>query len=148
METRDLKENRSLVTLILLSIVTLGIYELYYFHTVARDTNTICEGHEGKTSGLLAYLGLSLLTCGIYSFFWWYRIGDMLARAVRRRDLQASVSGSTVLICWLLGSFVFPIISFVAIYYVNEALNELSADYNLERRRAPLASAEGTPSDA
>ena len=48
--TRDLKENRSLLVMILLSIITFGIYELYYIHTVAKDTNTICEGHEGKTS--------------------------------------------------------------------------------------------------
>ena len=143
--TRDLKENRSLLVMILLSIITFGIYELYYIHTVAKDTNTICEGHEGKTSGLFALILLSLLTCGIYGFFWWYRIGDMLAKAVHRRSLHATVSGGTVLLCFLIGTFVFPIISFVGLYYVNEALNELSADYNLERRRAP---AEGTPSDA
>ena len=63
------KTDYSLLMYILLSIVTCGIYGLYFTYKMAQDTNQICAGDGDKTAGLGAYILLSLVTCGIYSFW-------------------------------------------------------------------------------
>jgi hypothetical protein len=55
-------KKRSLVGVILLSIITLGIYGLYWIHKLAKDVNAICAGDGKKTGGLLKCLLLGLIT--------------------------------------------------------------------------------------
>lgn len=61
-----LKEDRSLVTYILLSLVTCGIYGYYFIYKLAEEVNIACEGDGEQTSGLVAFILLSFITCGIY----------------------------------------------------------------------------------
>jgi hypothetical protein len=55
-------KKRSLVAYIFLTILTLGIYGLYWIYKIAKDMNTICEGDMRKTSGLFKYLVFNILT--------------------------------------------------------------------------------------
>lgn len=48
-----LKEDRSLVTYILLSLVTCGIYGYYFIYKLAEEVNIACEGDGEQTSGLV-----------------------------------------------------------------------------------------------
>jgi len=45
--------NRSLLTYIVLSVITCGIYGLYFLYKLALDVNTICNGGGKETAGLL-----------------------------------------------------------------------------------------------
>jgi len=139
---RDVKDNRSLLSYILLTIITLGIYQIWFLHHLAKDVNLLCEPDGKRTSGVLALFLLSLVTCGLYGFFWYYRIGDMLGTAVRRRGLTSTISGSTVLLCHVLSIFVCSITFFVALHKIFEATNELALDYNLARRTRAAESAD------
>ena len=47
-----IKENRSVILYILFSILTCGIYGLYYIHALARDVNKLCEYDDKHTTGL------------------------------------------------------------------------------------------------
>ena len=53
------KEDRSLVMYILLSIVTCGIYSYYFLYSIAQDANVVCADDGKKTSGLAAFILLS-----------------------------------------------------------------------------------------
>lgn len=66
----QLKDNRNCILCLLLNIVTFGIYSLYLFSVVARDTNVACADDGKKTSGLLKIIIFSLLTFGIYAVVW------------------------------------------------------------------------------
>lgn len=65
--------NRSIGVSILLTIVTCGIYGLYWIYCI---TETACQinPREWQTSGGITIL-LSIVTCGIYSIFWAYKMG-------------------------------------------------------------------------
>ncbi len=67
-------KNRSIVTCILLSIITCGIYGIIWFISLVDDLNT-ASGHTGETSGGVVFL-LSLITCGIYTWVWLYKAGE------------------------------------------------------------------------
>ena len=90
---------RSIATCIILSLVTCGIYALYWFVTLTDDTNAV-SGEPGTSGGTA--LVLSLVTCGIYYFYWCYKVGDKLDRA---RAYNNQPIGSFNIVFLLLGIF-------------------------------------------
>lgn len=63
---------RSLPVSILLTIITCGIYGIYWFIVLTDEVNQMSG--EDDTSGGIAFL-LTLVTCGIYGIYWAYRLG-------------------------------------------------------------------------
>ena len=49
------KEDRSLLMCILLSIVTCGIYSFYFVYKLAEDMNVLCAGDGEETAGYIGY---------------------------------------------------------------------------------------------
>ena len=52
---------------VILSFLTCGIYQIYWFITITDDANKVSE-RPTDTSGGLAFL-LTLITCGIYGIY-------------------------------------------------------------------------------
>ena len=67
---------RNLVTCIILSLVTCGIYGLYWFYCLTEDSNKL-SNEPNPTSGGMAIL-LSIVTCGIYELYWMYKRGELI----------------------------------------------------------------------
>ena len=122
-------KNRSLVKVILLSIVTFGIYGLIWTHYLAKDTNAICEGDGKKTAGLLKLFLLSLITFGIYSIIWIYMLGDRLQDNGPKYNVTIKESGGTILLWYLVGSFII-VGPYVALYIIIKNINALAEEYN------------------
>ncbi len=99
--------SRSIPLAIILSIVTCGIYGLYWMYCLANDLNT-ASGHEQDTSGGLVVL-FSIITCGIYGLYWYYtaagKVGEVQEFDRRPRD------GSLGILYLLLALFGFSIVS-------------------------------------
>lgn len=87
---------RSLVTAIILSIVTCGIYGIYWFVCLTNEMNRL-SGRPNDTNGGTAFL-FSLITCGIYSYFWAYKMGE-------KRDVIARENGSSNILYLVLTIF-------------------------------------------
>lgn len=67
---------RDLVTSIILSIVTCGLYSLYWVYCINDELNFITGDTESPSGGTV--LLLSLVTCGIYSYYWMYKMGTKI----------------------------------------------------------------------
>ena len=78
---------RELVTAIILSIVTCGIYGIYWFIAVSEDVNTLTDDHT--TSGGMAFV-LTLITCGIYGYYWVYKLGQRIYNFQKARGEEAT----------------------------------------------------------
>lgn len=130
MEKERVKENRSLGMYILLTIVTCGIYSLYFTYTMAKDANTLCEGDGKKTTGLLMYILLSLVTCGIYAIYWDYSLGNRLAENAPRYGLTFQENGSSVLLWRIFGILLCGIGPFIAENILIKNMNSLAHVYN------------------
>lgn len=122
--------NRSLLTYILLTIVTCGIYSYYFLYCMARDMNIMCEGDGENTAGLVMFILLSFVTCGIYAWIWYYKMGNRLAANAPRYGLNFQENGTTVIMWLLLGSLVCGIGPFVAMHILIKNMNTLAAAYN------------------
>ena len=124
-----MKENRSLLVLILLSIFTLGIYSLFFWYAYARDMNIVCAGDGRHTRGIIAQVIFTILTLGIYNLIWIYGAGDRIFFNCTKRSIPNTVSGGSVLLWYILGSFIL-IGPFVGCYQLISGLNQLCIDYN------------------
>lgn len=130
---RKLKTNRSLAPYLLLGFLTCGIYNLWYLHHMVKDINEICREDGRHSPGILVYALLSLVTLGLYSLFWWYRLGDMVARAAHKRSLYVSISGVPMALYMLFGSYMCVFIAWFGLHKMFEATNELADLYNDEQ---------------
>lgn len=64
---------REIVKCIIFTIITCGIYGLYWFIKLTDDTNTLA-GETNGTDGVKALI-FTLITCGIYGYYWAYKQG-------------------------------------------------------------------------
>ena len=105
-------QKRSIVTAIILSLVTCGIYSIYWFISLTNEMNK-ASGRTSDTSGGLAFV-LSLVTCGIYEYYWAYKIGE-------KRDIVANEKSSSGIIYLVLSLFGFGIVAYCL---AQDALNK------------------------
>ena len=64
-------KERSVVSVLLLSIFTCGIYDIYWTYVMAEDLNER-EPEDPLMNYILSIL-LSIITCGIYGIYWLYK---------------------------------------------------------------------------
>ena len=69
--------NRNIAISIVLSIVTCGIYSIYWFVVITDEINREKPEYATELSGIACFL-LSLITCNIYGIYWAYKIGEKL----------------------------------------------------------------------
>ena len=98
--------NRNIVVSLVLSLVTCGIYGIYWMIVLQDDSNIVSE--DNNTSGVMVFL-LSLITCGIYGFYWYYKMGQKLFQAGQKYGKQISDNS---LIYILLGVFGLGIVNY------------------------------------
>lgn len=111
-------QQRSIGLAILFTILTCGIYGIYWFIVLTDEANTL-SGEQG-TSGGMAFL-LGLVTCGIYTIYWNYKMGRTMEQAQRRAGVPATDNSILFLILAIFG---FQIISYCII---QSDINKLAA---------------------
>ena len=82
---QPLKQDRNFILVILLSIITCGIYGIYYWYKFTEDLNTLGRGDGQESPNYIIVLLLSSITCGIYAFFWYYKQGNRM-QAIGQRN--------------------------------------------------------------
>ena len=117
-------QRRNIAACIILSIVTCGIYGIYWFIVLTDDTNQI-SGQTNATSGGMSFL-YTILTCAIYYFYWLYKMGETIDMAKRNRGLW---SGNTGIVYMLLGFFGLGIVSYALLQ------NELNTLIDMDQNR-------------
>ena len=133
---RQLKQDRSLIVYLLLTIITFGIYGLIFIHGLAKDTNEACKEDGKNTPGLLALILLSLITCGIYSIIWQYKLVDRLNAQAIRNGQPSIITGGGYL-CWsIVGSLLCGIGPLVAFHKLCKSANQVMANYNAKMTAA------------
>jgi len=123
-------KQRSLATYIILSIITCGIYSIYFWYQFAEDTNKTCSGDGQETTNYIIVILLSIVTCGIYTYVWYYKLGNRLQANAPRYNMSFQENGTTVLMWMLFGILLFGIGPFIGMYYLIKNLNAIGNAYN------------------
>jgi hypothetical protein len=124
-----LNDNRGLLKYLLLSIITIGIYPLYFFHVAAKEINIACKEDGGNTFGFLVTFLLGLVTGGLFYLVWYVllvsRMNDFLG--TKGKEQRVSVLGfllwDTIGVLILVGPF-------IAFYQMLHTMNDCTSLYN------------------
>ena len=127
-----LKTNRRLVKLILLGILTFGIYPLVVFTGISTGINQIASRYDGRKTMHFCLLNFLVgpVTLGIAALVWHHRLCDRIDDELRRRGLAYRFStgsfwGWNILGCLILvGPFIYQ-------HKLCKAMNLLCEDYNV-----------------
>ena len=104
-------EKREIVTCVILTLITCGIYGLVWLSNIVDDVNTICQDEHSNQSGISVVV-LSLLTCNIYGLIWYYTAGTRLHNAGIKYNTNTPDNSLMYLILALFG---FQIINYALI---------------------------------
>ena len=111
-------QKRDLVTCIILSIVTCGIYGIIWFVKLTDDVKN-ASGSTELQSGGMSFL-LVLVTCGIYGFIWAYRIGKAMMDVQTKNGLPSNDNSVLYLVLQFIG------LSIVTYALVQSDLNKIA----------------------
>lgn len=128
---KKLNTKRGLLKLILLSIITFGIYGLVAMSGVSSDINIIASRYDGKKTMhycLLVFI-FSWLTFGIAPIVWMHRICNRIGNEAKRRGIDYSFSAADYWLWGVIGS-VIVVGPFVFLHKFFKASNLIAADYN------------------
>lgn len=103
---------RNIVVAIILSIVTCGLYGIYWMVKINDELMSLV-GEQG-TSGIMVVI-LSIVTCGIYELYWMYKMGQ------RVDTLNGVNGGNTGILYLILSIFGLGIVNYCLI---QDAINK------------------------
>ncbi len=108
-------KTRSIVTSIILSLITCGIYGIYWFISLTNEVNKLSDTKD--TSGGVCFL-LNWVTCNIYGIYWGYRMGI-------KRDKMMGDENANSKVLYLVLCIVFPIAAWAL---VQDSINKAVAN--------------------
>ena len=124
-----LKTNRGFIKLLLLSLITFGIYGLYFTYKMAQEAN-LADPAGKRVGGLVAYIFYTMFTLGIYAFYWNYRVCEKFGVAVRSTGQQPRITGGSWLLWTIFGVLLLGIGPIVAAVKQIHLWNDANTIYN------------------
>ena len=100
-ERRPVKQDRSAILYIILHILTFSLYDWFFFPSVVKDVNLICEKDGRRTRGTFIALAFSFLTFGISKYIWLADMIDRLAENAWRYNAKVRKSREELLMLML-----------------------------------------------
>lgn len=94
-------KQRSIPLCIIFTIITCGIYGIYWFIVMTDESNALSPETECASGGL-AFL-FTIITCNIYGLYWAYKMGEKLDNAKTSRGMSSNNGSILYLILCFLG---------------------------------------------
>ena len=110
-------ETRSIVKAVIFSIITLGIYSIYWFIKITNEVHEV-SGDPKTASGGLAFLFL-IITFGLYGIYWVYRISTELEGAIEDRNMRRSSLSLITLVLFIFG------LGIISYALIQDSLNDV-----------------------
>lgn len=101
-------QQKNIAVCIILSIVTCGLYSLYWLYTLTEDMKVVSNNPNGTSGGMVVIL--SIVTCHLYQLYWLYKQGESVDIAKSARGIPSSNTGIVYLLLSIVG---FDIIAWV-----------------------------------
>jgi len=127
---QQLPTDRNVVVVILLSLVTFGIYALVLQYKLIKELNLTAVRDGKRTTGLLAMILLSMITFGIYGIVWTHMFAERVGAEAMRRNTGISFGAADFWIFSVLLSFT-VICPIIYKHKLLTAVNAINTSYNI-----------------
>lgn len=127
----QLPTNRGMLKLVLLGILTFGIYPLVINSKMSENINAIASRYDGKNTMhyCLLFFIVGPLTLGIGYLVWNHRFCSRIGNELLRRNLPYSFGAGSFWLWSILG-IIIVIGPFIYLHKFCKAMNYLAMDYN------------------
>lgn len=126
----QLQTNRKMWKLVLLSILTLGIYSIVFFMPFSYDLDKIAPKNDGtKTMNYIPAYILSLFTFSIVLLIWHHQIASRVEDALSQRGIPYDFGTKTFWGWYFFGMFIL-VGPFIYFHKLCTAMNLLCENYN------------------
>ncbi|MBR5619367.1 MAG: DUF4234 domain-containing protein [Clostridia bacterium] len=98
---------RDIAVAVILSIVTCGIYNIFWFIKMVDDVNRVSNDQNAQSGGITWLL--TFITAGIYGVYWYYQAGKKMRYAKQVRNMPAD--DNTEVLYLVLALFGFGIVN-------------------------------------
>ena len=129
-KVKQLKTNRNLFAYIILSIITLGIYSIYFLYKLKKDINVACAEDGKHTRGVFALILLSIITLGIYSIAWQFMLMNRLQEYCARHNQKYYITFGSYYLWNTVGMLLFGLGPFIAFHKLCKTANVVMKHYN------------------
>lgn len=129
-------EKLGLISMLLLSCITCGIYGLYWITKLADIVHTLVGRRTTASGGKLVFY--TIITCGIYALVFYYNMAKSLNEAKDQRSMPGDrISAGTCIFFMFI-----PFLGLVSLHWIISAVNEI-IDYDnlnemISRRNAQM----------
>lgn len=122
-------DNPGFGKLLLLSIVTCGIYLLVYYYKKSERIKTLFGYHSAETlmNFLLVMFLVAPATCGIFNYVWQHKFSRMVGDELRFRNIDYDFGAKDFWLWNILGMFIL-VGPFIYLYKLNNAFELIEND--------------------
>lgn len=114
---------RNIGVCILLSIITLGIYDIYWLYLLVKNTRSIQKDTNDCTGEMLCLIFLPF-----YSLYWWYTRGEKVKQGFSEHNYTSIGNGVIYLILSIFG------LSIVSMAIMQSDFNSLKSETHSEQQ--------------
>lgn len=126
-----LPTDRSLAKMVLLGILTLGIYPMVIFSRIVTELNIAASRYDGeRTMPYFAMVLLTPLTLFIYMLVWFHDFSRRIGAELRRRRLVYQFGARDFWLWNILGSLIL-VGPFVYMNKLMKSMNLINRDFNI-----------------
>ena len=126
----QLPTNRGLLKMILLGIITFGIYPIVVMTKIPSEINIVASRYDGRrTCPYFAAMYLTVLTYFVFYFVWMHNMSDRIGTELRRRGYDYKFGASTFWLWGVLGGLIL-VGPFVYTHKLMKAMNMINTSYN------------------
>ena len=93
-------QKRGIAEVIILSLVTCGIYGLYWLYAMSKDIKTYLDD---ETIDPGVELLLTIVTCGIYGIYWYYKFGKLICTCQEKAGIAVEDNSVVYIILAVFG---------------------------------------------
>lgn len=128
---RNYKTNRGMLKILLLSLITLGIYGIYAYSEMGESINEIATRNDGKKTMhfCLLFFLVGPITCGIADIVWFHKISNRIGDEARRRGVNTNFGASTYWLWNVLGALII-VGPFIYLHKLCKTMNDLCTVVN------------------
>lgn len=123
-------DNYSVGKTVILSIVTLGIYAIYWGYKLTKDINELCKDKMKPLPNYFLAIFLSIITLGLYGAYWSYQVAKRLYEISPVYGVEVKEKPQYMLLVAELGGFTVGATAALWLFYICKNMNTLRIPYN------------------
>ncbi|MGN0702907.1 MAG: DUF4234 domain-containing protein [Lentihominibacter sp.] len=114
---------RSIALSIVFTIITCGIYGLYWLYKLAEETDLVL-GTRSEASPAMVVV-FSIITCGIYNIYWCYKQGSKFEEYGRYTGRNDAESWSVMMLVLALVNYFCGVTMLIAYALMQDKINNI-----------------------